>query len=727
MAAPAAGAKAPAAPAVPATYGYLSQPTEQLGIPGVVAGGQITPEGAVHTASAEVVPLLEPGVLGTRAPRTMPDPTLPRYVARPAGDARVTWWAGEVADVPSAIMEIEPGDRGLAGIGLRWTGPEPGPLGARYRFPGPAEPARPGLFWQPGEAFRAGACWTLRREAQGRALTVRRDGALIAVLRGRLGEAVSPRLRTESCADGPGELALAALHRVDGDVEVVVPFEPLPAGDRRQDDVVARAADRAGHDARWRLVRDRAVRVTVPEKRVQDAVRASLVHILVPRYRLADGTWVQTVNKLQYHAFWLRDTAVIARALDHFGLEREAGEDLDFYTSWQDPTGLFVSRPGQMDGHGQALWSLGEHAALTGDRAFARRWAPRVVAAVDWLRDAMTRDPLGIVPPSDPRDNELIAGHLTGDTAWAVGGLTRAADLLTLAGDGGAVAATLALRDRLQARFAALAAEAAGRNAGRLPPAFDTAGGQDWGNLWAAWPEPVLDPLSPIVTETLRSARLRFREGIGSYLNGRVLHGYTGFRVWQTELRRGEQNRAIAGLYSTLAHMTAAHGGFEAGVRPYSTRRQGENLAPHGWLAAELLTFVRDLLVHESEDGLTFMGALPPSWLRSGARTAIENAPTRFGPATVRLTARRGGARLSWRVDRRAGLPEPELRFPLPPGVREATVDQGPATLDGREVRLRGMSGSVNLEWLAPRIDRSFSRTVAALRAGYRRRGVRAP
>jgi hypothetical protein len=57
-------------------------------------------------------------------------------------------------------------------------------------------------------------------------------------------------------------------------------------------------------------------------------------------------------------------------------------------------------------------------------------------------------------------------------------------------------------------------ATAAARNGGAIPPALDSGGGLDRGNLRAAWPEPVLDPMSPLAARTPASARGRFREGL---------------------------------------------------------------------------------------------------------------------------------------------------------------------------------------------------------------------
>ena len=47
-----AGTLATAAPAAPTT-GFLSKPTDQIAVPGMISGGEITPEGDLYTGWAE--------------------------------------------------------------------------------------------------------------------------------------------------------------------------------------------------------------------------------------------------------------------------------------------------------------------------------------------------------------------------------------------------------------------------------------------------------------------------------------------------------------------------------------------------------------------------------------------------------------------------------------------------------------------------------------------------
>ncbi|MEA2445585.1 MAG: hypothetical protein QOJ12_2877, partial [Thermoleophilales bacterium] len=246
---------------------------------------------------------------------------------------------------------------------------------------------------------------------------------------------------------------------------------------------------------------------------------------------------------------------------------------------------------------------------------------------------------------------------------------------------------------------------------GAFPPSLDAPDGPDWGNLWAAWPYPVLAPGDPLVTATLGAARRRFAEGIATY--GRSLHGYLGFRVFETELARGDQRAAVDGLYASLAHLTATEGCFELGTRPYGRRLVFDDLAPHAWCAAEIVTLLRNMLVRERGDGVQLLSALSPAWLGGGRRVSLSGAPTAAGPVDVSLRSTAGGATLTWRAP--AGVP---VWWTIPADARAVRIDGRPAT--GPLVRLPASSGSARIAWRLRPDPRSLARTERALTAAYR-------
>jgi hypothetical protein len=355
---------------------------------------------------------------------------------------------------------------------------------------------------------------------------------------------------------------------------------------------------------------------------------------------------------------------------------------------------------------GQALWALGRHAELTGDGDFARAELPAVERAVGWLA---AQD--GLLPAGDPGDNEFVAGRLAGDDFWAVAGIDAAVGLASVAGRADLEAAWQPIAARLRASVAAATRMAASRNGGAVPPALDRPGGRDWGNWWVAYPDGPLAPDDPVVTATIRRARAGFREGIATYAG--QLHDYTGFRILETELERGDQAAVVDGLYAELAHATGTLGGFETDIRPGGKRSSGANLTPHGTYSAELVTLVRNMLVRDEPTRVVLLGAVPSGWLAPGTVVSVAGAPTTRGRVSFALRSRRGGATLRWSAP--AGTP---LAWPVPYGVRGFRASGG--RLAGGVLTLPGSSGSLAVRFTA-RPGPSLAATSERLRRAYAR------
>jgi hypothetical protein len=150
----------------------------------------------------------------------------------------------------------------------------------------------------------------------------------------------------------------------------------------------------------WDSILSEGMRVETSERKVDDTFEASLVNNLLSLNRIGDD-YVQTINQLQYHGFYLRDSADFVRMYDTTGYSQLAGHVVDFFASRQQEDGLFLSQPGQYDGWGEALWTYGEHYRMTRDKAFAAQVYPHVLRAVDWLENAMAADPMHIMPATN--------------------------------------------------------------------------------------------------------------------------------------------------------------------------------------------------------------------------------------------------------------------------------------------------------------------------------------
>lgn len=716
-----------------ATTGYLAAPTDQLSVPGLAAAAEVTPGGDVYTGWAEYELRFGRGLrIWDQPTRTLPDPGVPLLASSLAdGQVRytVTLFAVPVGGHPVVYETV----RAVNGSGR-------------------AQRARVQMLLGRGRSAGGQPHLTLAPNAP----TVLRRGPVLGIrLAPHRAASFAWRLPLERPSGGEAPFGKVPL----GTVALgKVPLGTVPLGTARAGCVALRrmwAAQEAG-----------MMRIAVPEAKVNATYEAAIVEMLESRVRTSVG-WEQMPNRLQYASFWIRDAAIESQALDLAGLHTAAAQDLAFIDAFQQPDGLFISQEGQYDEWGQALWALAQHALLAGTPGYAAAQLGRMGAAIGWLTAATATDPLGLLPASNPHDNELAYGHITGEELWGAAGLRSAIATARLAGESadaptpagvpaeasadvatpagvpaqasahlGApddvpaeasadVAAWSAVDRRFEAALDAAIAAAVARE-GHIPPVLDAKGGQDWGNYWAAYPVEVLAARSPAVTATLRWARAHMAEGLPTYLGGRQLHDYLGFRIFQTELAAGDPADAVAGLYAELAHTTATDEGWETGVAPYGRRLSGTNLAPHGTFAAEYVALLRNLLVADTPaGGVRLLAGASPAWLAPGKRIAVTDAPTYHGTISFAEHATARGETLAWHDSLAPGTP---LNWALPWWAHGARTASGPVVggrmasgpVLGGSIPLHGRSGSLTVTFTGRRPPLSYARTAAALDAAYR-------
>jgi hypothetical protein len=728
----AGGLTAAAAGAAPTT-GFLSAPTEQLAVPGMAAGAEVTPEGDLYTGWAEYELRFGRRLQAWNQPtRTLPDPGVQLLSSALAdGPVRytVTLFAVPVAGRPVAYETVTATNgssrpfQARVGMVVAYTrgrqirGPHSVLTGA-YRYERPVSSSVPGAYQQPGQPFSSNFSYTVA----GRDLD--RSGLLLA--RGPATPSrplATPALNTPT-SPHDGRVFSARLEpRASVSFTWQIPLDPPPAsaGADRALNAMPLSAARVALRSLWASQEAGMMRIEVPEAKVDATYRAAIAEMLESRIDTPTG-WEQCPNRLQYRAFWIRDAAIETQALDLAGLHAAAAQNLSFIDAFQQPDGLFISQAGQYDEWGEALWALAQHAALAQEPAYAAAQLGRIGAAIEWLSAASAADPLGLLPASNPDDNELAYGHITGDDLWAAVGLRSAVVAATLAGQVGDASAWAAVDQHFEAALDRAIAAAVARE-GHIPPVLDAKGGQDWGNYWAAFPVQVLGARSPAVTATLRWARAHMAEGLPTYLNGSELHDYLGFRIFQTELAAGDAADAVAGLYAELAHTTATDGGWETGIGPYRGRASATNLAPHGTFAAEYVALLRNMLVADTPaGGVQLLAGVSPAWLRPGQRIAVTAAPTDHGAISLTERSTSHGETLTWHDTLAAGTP---LSWKLPGWARDARTASGPVS--GGTIGLHGDSGSLTVTFSGRRPAQSYARTVAALNAAYWAHGRPAP
>ena len=730
-------------------FSYFSRPTGEVGVMGAEAATEITPEGYLRTGYGELM-FFEGPELAPIAVRvnTLEQGRLPivHYAFADAGIRyEFTIFAAPIAArsglVPVNFVRVvatntnsEP-TRAILAAGIRYdAGRSASTRHGDNRFDRPAAGAFTGDYRQLGEDFSADWVYGFEENhfmRDGKALYFFPSGA-------------ERSLTLRAFYNFPDELGPGKLSVLPDTPAGIARYSPLLApGEQRALDFkmpVIPPSDPAtiaaiGHSAfdkaktqvraAWTQILASGMQISLPEAKPVELFDASLVYDLIAIDSVGPDT-IQTVNKLHYHAFWLRDSADIVHMYDVTGHSDIAGKVLGFYAKSQRVDGNFLSQEQQYDGWGEALWAYGQHFRMTKDRSFAEQVLPRIDRAVDWLIAARAHDPLQIMPASDVQDNEMVPGHLTGYNFLALSGLRVCIDMAQQTGHRDLAAKWRREYESYRKRFLSVLDRVTRTSGGIIPPALDgQKGGYDWGNLLGVVPEPTLAPDDPRVTATLRATQAKYQEGIMTYADGRYLHHYLTIKNTLTEVIRGDQRQALEEFYALLLHTSAAQAGFEFAIRPWGDRNFADNLAPHGWFAAEYRTLLRNMLVREEGARLHLMSVLSPEWLGAGKTISIREAPTSFGTLSFTMDQPAADEAILHLQARFSAAPDRiVVHLPFFMTLESASVDGRSIAATRGALTLPANAKELHLHWSrapgAPNL--SFVKAVADYEAEYARR-----
>lgn len=644
-------------------FSYYSQPTDEIGVIDAPSGTLISPEGFLYTGFGELMFFTgNPAVAISQRVKTLLHGYLPvvEYTFTRDGVSYSFETFAATLDGTSSGTQVdfirvriknttqEPRVAWFSS-GLRYEGTVNNPSGAASnRFSRPIAFHRPGGYSQPGVAFSSHWAYSSGHD------TIARDGQVLYYFPEKpqhtvqymleddpspsnvLASKVLPAIPTSPVGIVRYRLPLKPGEQVDLDWKM--PVIPVPAGsaqdtqirDASFDTYLSRTVDT------WEQILHKGMDIKVGEGKVDDAFKASLIYDLIARNKIGND-YVQTVNDFHYHAFWLRDGSFIANMYDLTGYPEYARQVIDFFAQSQQPDGNFLSQSGQYDGIGQVLWSYGRHYALTHDQAFADKVFPAVEKAVGWIQQARRSDQQHLLPTATPGDDEGITGHITGHNLWALDGIRNAIFLAKATGHTQRAAEFQKEYDDYYAALLKVLDRVTRRTNGYIPAGLDDEQGQDWDNMLTLYPEQVLPPTNPMVKATLDATRAKYREGIMTYDDEKLLHDYLGFSNTENELILGEQRLAVQDLYAELVHSSSTHAGFETDIVPWGDRDFHDNLTPHGWFAARLRISLRNMFVREEDDQLHLLSAISPAWIHVGNEIHVDRVPTNFGTVDLSL------------------------------------------------------------------------------------------
>ncbi|HPO13088.1 MAG TPA: hypothetical protein PLI09_06550 [Candidatus Hydrogenedentes bacterium] len=356
-----------------------------------------------------------------------------------------------------------------------------------------------------------------------------------------------------------------------------------------------------------------------------------------------------------YDEFYIRDGAYQVMELEEAGLWDAARNAIKAFTDHQLEDGRFESQKGQFDANGQALWALWQYWKITGDRQWLERVYPQLRKAVDWTmqarRSAPADPPFAGLLPAAPADGESLwdgKHHILGYDFWNLRGMLCTADAARALGKSDE--ATLLMKE---ATAYSAAIDKAWKQTGlhHFPPSWEKEG-THWGNTETLWPTtifPVDDPRITALMEEVRENHLGgFVEGTIRWTDGKIepaIHPYMSAYTTMASLVRGESEKVVDEFYWYLLHSTATHG-FPEGIF-YKRHFAWSNTIPHVTGASNYALLLRHMLIHEQDEELHLLMAIPDGWLDNGQEIAVEHAPTHFGPMSFRAKGTGKGVQLT--------------------------------------------------------------------------------
>jgi hypothetical protein len=412
---------------------------------------------------------------------------------------------------------------------------------------------------------------------------------------------------------------------------------------------------------RWReLLHPNGIQLS--DSRVTDAYYASLAYILMSR----DGGALHPGPSL-HDAFWYRDSAYMLTALERGGQLGAARDLLPALTRFQTADGELpanvsthrqVGHPRgapEWDSQGQGIHALVEYARFSRDQTWLKAQWPAIDRAASWLEQLIGPD--GLLPAGasaedlGPADQQ----HFW-DDFWGAIGLRDAAYAAGVAGDS-------ARSSKLTSEANALlqATMAAGQPALSQQPTFPNGPSSFGTPADARGSSPAVWP-GQLWTKDLARTQLQgyFQRWVQPY-GGAFKHEANNFwpfgalEIAHASLFAGLPDQARQILNWQLDHPTGK------GVWAWGDQvnEDGSQLLvgdmPHGWVAAEYVSLVRDMLLYESSNTLQLAAGVGQDWLADGQTVAVKDLPTYFGAISYQL--RRSGSTIT--LDLQASSPPP--------------------------------------------------------------------
>ncbi len=457
------------------------------------------------------------------------------------------------------------------------------------------------------------------------------------------------------------------------------------------------AAARLQTIATWQTQFKRGMQIRVPDQKLEDAFNANKTFLLA----LHDGDSI-TPGPYTYHQFWFRDGAYLLNALDKLGFHEEARAVIEKFPKRLQKDGYLTATESEWDSNGAALWTMVEHARLSGDMNVLGRHYWSLVRMAAWINakrqqtkdagrrtmDAGQRSPHdGLLPPGASAEHVGPDNYFYWDDWWGLAGLraaARAAEWLKQDADAEKLRANFeSFRADVETSLAQVAARL-GRAAMPASP-YRRLDAACISALAPLYPLRLFDAHDARIVDTLAALKeVAWKDGVFFNHVGHSAFG-TYLNLHIAECLLFQRNAAAWDILRWVLDHASPTWTWAEGIHPLTLGGcMGDG--HHGWALADFLIAVRNLLLFEEDAHLVITPITPDGWFVENNVIKVENAPTYFGNVSYTLAFGAQNATLVLNGDWRAAPEYVEWNLPRVP--REIGGDTAGYAWAGKRVRI---------------------------------------
>ncbi len=468
----------------------------------------------------------------------------------------------------------------------------------------------------------------------------------------------------------------------------------------------------------WKEKLSGAAQISVPEPRINEMIRAGLLHLdLVTYGKDPDGTLAPAIGV--YTPIGTESSPII-QFYNSMGLADIARRSLTFFLDKQHDDGMIQNFGGYMVETGAALWSMGEYYRYTKDKEWVRQVEPKLLKAsqflLQWRANNKVEELKGkgfgmiagkVADPEDPFHQYML-------NAYAFLGLSRVAEMLMEVDpiqskrlEMEALAWKKDIRISLENSISNSPVVPLGDGSWSptVPPWTEAIGPRalhiipenyvSHGTITA--PDVLLGPLYLVFCEVVSPEEpvsqmmLNYLSELFYQRNAAFSQPYYSRHNW-VQLKLGMVKPFLKTYYNTFSAL--------ADRETYSFWEHLYQVSAHktheeGWFLME----TRWMLYLEDGQTLRLLPGIPRKWLEEGKQISLYKVETYFGPLTLSVTSHVNSgsvdARITCNSDRKPR--QIRIRLPHPEGKKATRVTGGLYEASSESVLIRDFTGTANI------------------------------